>query len=264
MRTIDPAHPEFESDAGGTKSRAHILGRIAAFSAAAAIAFVVARHLFAAVGVLQRSLDADESELLHAGWLMRSGLRLYRDFFENHPPFLFTILERLVPEPFNLASYVARARLFTAACGVLAMGAAATVTYRVSRNFLAPLITITVLVVSPWVWYRALADVRNDAPTLLLFWLGALLILGPWKSERLRLVLAGIGIGLIGIVAFWNPKWPLESLVLGVCYFVTLYRARSIRKIAIAAVPPLLCVAAAVAWIVVTVPFSDYVFFSFR
>ena len=239
---------EFVRDAGMKPRESRIL-RVATWTAVAAIVFIVARHLFSIYGVLYREFDADEAEMLHVGWLMRAGLRLYRDFCENHPPFLFTILKGLVPRPFDLASYVARARLFVAVCGLLAVGVAATVTYRISRNVVAPLITIAVLIASPWFWYRALADVRNDPPTLLLFWLGALFILGPWRSERMRLALAGIGIGFIGIVALWNPKWPLESIILGIFYVATLARARGLRNIAIATVPPALCVAAAFAWI---------------
>jgi len=238
--------------------------QVAALTAAAAIAFIVARHLIAAHAVLQRGFDGDEAELLHAGWLMRAGLRLYRDFCEDHSPFLFTILQRLVPDPFDLATYVARARFFSAACGVLATGAAATLAYRLSRSLLAPLITLTLLFASPWVWYRGLSDVRNDPPTLLLFWLGALFLLGGWKSERVRFAFAGTGIGLIAVAALWNPKWPLDSIVLGIIYLATLRHARGVRNVALAIVPPLIAIAGAIGWIVSAVPWRDYVFFSFK
>ncbi len=240
------------------------LRQVAALTAAAGIAFIVARNLLAVHGVLLRPPDGDETELLHAGWLMRAGLRLYRDFFEDHSPFLFTILKRMVPEPWDLATYVSRARLFSGACGLLAVGAAATLAYRISRGLIAPLITMSALLASPWVWYRGLNDVRNDPPTILLFWLGALFLLGRWQSERLRLLLAGMGIGLIAIAALWNPKWPLESLVLGVIYLAVLRRVRGVRNIALAVIPPLACVAASIIWIVATVSLRDYLFFSFR
>ncbi|HXA16093.1 MAG TPA: hypothetical protein VN380_03835 [Thermoanaerobaculia bacterium] len=240
------------------------LRQVAALTAAAGITFIVARHLLAVHGVLQRALDSDETELLHAGWLMRSGLRLYRDFCEDHTPFLLTILRRMVPEPWNLASYISRARLFSGACGLLAAGAAATLAYRISRGMIAPLVTLSALLASPWVWYRGLNDVRNDPPAIFLFWLGALFLLGRWQSERLRLLLAGIGIGLVATAALWNPKWPLESLVLGIIYLAVLWRARSVRNVALAVIPPLACVAASITWIVAMVPLRDYVFFSFR
>ena len=240
------------------------LRQVAALTAAAGIVFIVARHLFAVHGVLQRALDGDESELLHAGWLMRAGLRLYRDFCEDHSPFLFTLLRRMVPEPWDLTTYIARARLFSGACGLLATGAAAMLAYRISRGMIAPLVTLSTLLASPWVWYRGLNDVRNDPPTILLFWLGALFLLGRWQSERLRLTLAGIGIGLVAIAALWNPKWPLESLVLGVAYLFVLRSAHGVRNVALAVIPPLSCVAAALTWIVATVPLRDYLFFSFR
>lgn len=240
------------------------LRQVAALTAAAGIAFIVVRHLLAVHGVLQRALDGDEAELLHAGWLMRAGLRLYRDFCEDHSPFLFTILQRMVPEPWDAAAYISRARLFSGACGLLAAGAAAMLAYRISRGMLAPLVTLSALLASPWVWYRGLNDVRTDPPTILLFWLGALFLLGRWQSERLRLALAGIGIGLVALAAFWNPKWPLESLVLGVAYLVVVRSARGVRNVALAVIPPLACVAASITWIVATVPLRDYLFFSFR
>jgi hypothetical protein len=239
------------------------LRRVAALTVAAGIVFVAARYLLAVYGVLQRPLDGDEGELVHAGWLMRAGLRLYRDFCEDHSPFLFTILKRLVPDPWNVDEYVARARLFSSACGLLAAGAAAALAYRLSRSMLAPLITLSALVASPWVWYRGLNDVRNDPPGLLLFWLGALFLLGRWESERVRLTLAGTGIGLVAAAAFWNPKWPLESLVLGIVYLTVLRSARGARNIALAVIPPMACAAAALGWIVATVPLRDYLFFSF-
>src|SRR4029077_16179038 len=148
--------------------------------------------------------------------------------------------------------------------GLVAAGAAAMLAYRISRSMLAPLVTLSVLLASPWVWYRGLNDIRNDPPAILLFWLGALFLLGRWQSERLRLALAGIGIGLVAVAAFWNPKWPLESLVLGVAYLVILRSARGVRSVALAVIPPLACVATSMARIGATVPPRDYLFFSFR
>jgi hypothetical protein len=204
---------------------------------------------------------------------MHQGLRLYRDFAEDHAPYLFVILKWMVPHGgtaafprLDLVTYVARARIFASTLGLLGLGAVATLSYRATRSLIAPLVTIAAILASPAVWLRGAVQIRNDPPGLFLFWLGALLLLGPWRSERLRFALAGIGIGLIGIAALWNPKWPLESLVFGGVYLVIAWRAsrRGPRMLALAIVPPVVCLAAALWCIVATVSFSDYLFFTFR
>ena len=249
------------------------LRQLAMLAAAAGIACVVARHLIGVHSVLLRTIDGDETELLHAGWLMHQGLRLYRDFAEDHAPFLLVILKWMVPGTgtatfprLDLYTFVARARTFTSLCGLLGAGAAAMLAYRASRSLIAPLVTIAAVMASPEVWLRGVVQVRNDPPTVFLFWLGALLLLGGWQSERWRVLWAGTGIGLVAIAALWNPKWPLESLVLGVVYLSVLWRAYrgGPRLLARAIVPPLVCVGAALACIAAAVPPGDYIFFTFR
>jgi hypothetical protein len=249
------------------------LRQLAIFAAAVGIVCVVARHLIGVQSVLLRAIDGDETELLHAGWLMHQGLRLYRDFAEDHAPFLFVILKWMVPAAgtaafprLDLYTFVARARTFTSLCGLLGVGAVAVLAYRASRSLIAPLVTIAAVMASPEVWLRGVVQVRNDPPAVLLFWLGALLLLGGWRSERVRALCAGTGIGLVAIAALWNPKWPLESLVLGVVYLIMLWRSfrRGPSLAVLAITPPLACVGAALACIAVTVPLGDYVFFTFR
>jgi hypothetical protein len=249
------------------------LRQLAMLAAAAGIACVVARHLIGVHSILLRTIDGDETELLHAGWLMHQGLRLYRDFAEDHAPFLLVILKWMVPATgtgayprLDLFTYVARARTFTSLCGLMGAGAVAMLAYRASRSLIAPLVTIAVIMASPEVWLRGVVQVRNDPPAVFLFWLGALLLVGGWQSERLRVLCAGIGIGLVAIAAVWNPKWPLESLVLGVFYLSVLWRSRRSGPslLAMAIVPPLACMGAALACVAATVLFGDYIFFTFR
>lgn len=249
------------------------LQRAAVLTAGAAVAYLIVRHCIAVRAGLDRPLDTDEIEYLQAGWLMHRGLRLYRDFAEDHAPYLFVILKWMMPAGgtaafprLDLVTYVERARIFASTLGLLGLGAMATLSYRASRSLIAPLVAIAAILASPWVWLRGVVQIRNDPPALFLFWLGALLLLGGWRSERLRFVLAGIGIGLVGIAALWNPKWPLESLVLGAVYLVIACRAfrRGPRMLALVIVPPVVCVAAALWCIVATVSLSDYFFFTFR
>jgi|GEM_PF-639530 len=246
-----------------------VLRRTAAV-AAAAIAYLVLRHAFATWSGLDRPLDTDESEFLHAAWLMRHGLRLYRDFAEDHAPFLFAILKWMVPAHgtatfprLDLVTYVARARILASAFGIVALSAAALLAYRAVGNLIAPLITIAVVLASPWIWLRGMVQVRNDPPALCLFWLGALLLLGGWRSEKARFLCAGIGIGLVAIAALWNPKWPLESLVLGIVYLLAVRDAFRSKRVTLTILPPIALIAAALLWIRAYASFSDYFFFTF-
>jgi hypothetical protein len=249
------------------------LRRAAIATAGAAIAYLLIRHVIASWSGVDRPLDADEIEYLHAGWLLRQGLRLYRDFAEDHAPFLFVILKWMVPAHgtaafprLDLVTYVARARIFVSACGILGLGAAAVVAYRATKSLIAPLVTIAAILASPWMWFRAIIQVRNDPPALFLFWIGALLLLVRWRSERLRAACAGVGIGLVAVAALWNPKWPLESLVLGAVYLIAVRRAfdRGAGMLALVLLPPIACGTAALACIGATTTFGDYVFFTFR
>ena len=247
-----------------------IVLRWTAAVAAAAIAYLVLRHAFATWSGIERPLDTDESEFLHAAWLMRQGLRLYRDFAEDHAPFLFAILKWMVPAHgtaafprLDLVAYVTRARILASTFGILGLGAAALLAYRAVGNLIAPLITIAVVLASPWIWMRGMVQVRNDPPALFFFWLGALLLLGGWRSERARFLCAGIGIGLVAIAALWNPKWPLESLVLGIVYLVIARDAFRRKMLTLVLLPPIACVAAMLLWIRAYSSFGDYFFFTF-
>ncbi|HXH38380.1 MAG TPA: hypothetical protein VNN08_07110 [Thermoanaerobaculia bacterium] len=250
-----------------------VLRRAGVLTAGAAIACVILRHFLAVHAGLEHFLDADEAEYLHAGWLMHQGLRLYRDFAENHAPFLFVILKWMTPAGgsalfprLDLITYLTRARLFASVCGFLGLSAAAVVTYRAIRSLVAPLVMLAAMAASPWLWARRLVEVCNDPPTLFLFWLGALLLLGGWRAERLRFTLAGAGMGLVCIAFLWNPKWPLESLVLGILYLSIAWRAwrQGVRSLFAAILPPFLCLGIALVCIAATAPLPDYYFFTFR
>lgn len=245
--------------------------RLASFIMAIALGFLLLLHLAGAYGSLTRALHFDEAQYLHVGWLMNQGQRLYVDFIEDHAPHLFLILESLLPstakEPHpDLIAYAVRARTVTGACGVLALLSCALLAWRASGSLLAPIIAAATLLTSPRIWHRGLADVRNDPPTLFLFWFGTFLLVAPWKSERARFALAGTGIGLAATGAIWNPKTPLESVVLGAIYLWTLRQAfgRGAKMVALAIAPAIAIVAVAVGFILGTTSLREYVFFTFE
>jgi hypothetical protein len=236
-----------------------------------ALAVIAIRCLYGLYISRSRPLDIDETEFLHAGWLMKGGLRLYRDFVEDHAPFLFWILKSLTPggslPHAQLVAYASRARAFSAACGVSAVCCLAWYANRASGTAIAAIITITVVVTSPGIWLRAIADVRNDPPALLLFWGGALLIAAlPRRVRSFEIALASTGIALVAVAALWNPKWPAESVVLGAAYVATLWRGRDIKPqtFALALAPGAAILITALGFIVWTVGVSDYLFYTFR
>ncbi|HEY7375376.1 MAG TPA: hypothetical protein VIF57_24675, partial [Polyangia bacterium] len=56
-------------------------------------------------GMLHRPFDYDEWVHAHESWLVRSGLRPYRDFFECHPPFAWyplSLFFRIFGDSYNL------------------------------------------------------------------------------------------------------------------------------------------------------------------
>jgi hypothetical protein len=167
---------------------------------------------------LPRALDHDEGEHLRAAAWMASGARLYRDFAENHTPFLYMILAPWAPgagEKIDATRrYAMVARTGSAVAGIAAVLCIAAIGVRITGDLFAILPILAALLATSWTWLRAVADVRSEPYTLLLFWAGALLVVRASSLTRRALLAAGAGIGLIAIADLWNPKWPLESLVI--------------------------------------------------
>jgi len=167
-----------------------------------------------------RAIDHDEGEHLRAAAWMASGKTLYRDFAENHTPFLYMILEPIAPAASDDVAatrhYTIIARVLSAVAGVAAVVCIAAIVFHLTGDAMSILIVLASLLATSWTWLRGVADVRSEPYTLLLFWAGALLVVRA--LSRRAVLTAGIGIGLIAVADLWNPKWPLESLVLLAVY----------------------------------------------
>jgi hypothetical protein len=243
---------------------------------AAAIALVFVLHILTLERQKLRGLDFDESQYLHVAWEMHGGARLYRDFVEDHSPFLFLVLAQLLPDDaplsgpnFDPFSFAVRGRIFIGLCGIGAAICAALVARAVSRSWLAALVVAIGVFAPAAMWRDAAANIRNDPPTLFLFWLGALLLLLRRADEdetSIGVLLRGsVGVGLAFTAAVWNPKWPACCLVLGVVHLIRLIRAPhwTAKRIAAAVLSAATIAAAAVLAIVRTVSLGDYYFFTF-
>jgi hypothetical protein len=257
-------------------AESRLIPRLVSVITLAGIAIVLLLHLLSIDRLKLRDLNFDESEYLHVAWEMHQGQHLYRDFMENHSPFLFLILERLLPEDaplsgpgFDPLPFTLRARLFAALCGLGVAACAGLAAQSISRSWLALLLTCVGIFAPGHLWRDVTASIRNDPPTLLLFWLGALLILLPsppdGRKRHAVLLRGSFGVGLIFVVALWSPKWPLCSLVLGIVHLLRMLQGWTWRprRIAAAVLPAMVTAGAALLIIVRTVPLRDYYFFTF-
>jgi len=233
---------------------------------ALAIAIILIVQAIVVWRALPRAIDHDEGEHLRAAAWMASGKTLYRDFAENHTPFLYMILSPLAPGPSDdiaaTRHYTMVARALSTLAGIAAVFCIAAIAFQLTGDGMAVLAVLAALLATSWTWLRGVADVRSEPYTLLLFWAGALLVIRASASTRRAILTAGAGIGLIAVADLWNPKWPLESLVILGLYATYLLRntARNIvASLAIAAALPLvaLCVALRVTTL------RDLIFFSF-
>jgi hypothetical protein len=237
----------------------------------AAIALVVILGLHAAVvgHLLSRPLDHDEGEHLRAAEWVASGKTLYRDFVENHTPFLYLILARFAPTELDfdeLRQYITNARLLSAAAGTAAAIAVALIAMRASGNALAAVTTLAALLARGWTYDRSVIDIRSEPFTLLLFWGGVLLIIAGEGSSRKRAILAGAGAALIGVSALWNPKWPLETAAIAVWYLARLWitTRRSWRDAALSLLAAIFGPAIVLGAALRVASFRELLFFGYR
>lgn len=186
-------------------------------AAAVLLGAVLLLHVYSVVVRAEREPHMDETEYLHAGWMVRNGERLYETFFEHHSPFLFATLAALAPEGEAVPAqpYFVRARWLTGFAGLVAL---ATFAFALSRGAPeAPALGVALLFATGAQWLRGFAEVRAEAFALAFFWAGAALVL------RAGRVWSGIGLALVFSASLWNPKWPLASIAIGLVF---LYRAR--------------------------------------
>lgn len=240
-------------------------------SSVLAAVFLLSLHALAVVKLADRPLHYDETEYLHASWLMAAGERIYIDFFEDHPPHLFLLLNMVRPEAdenlqaVDVREWTHRARLLSGVFGTLALFGVMLVSWRITGSAAAGAIAGALLLCGPQLWARGLSDVRAEPFTLALFWWGVLLIL--WRSElsASTALRHGAGLGMLLVVALWNPKWPLVSVVIGFVYLTFLWRAaRSRRRLVLFALAPAaVLLVAGVVPILATATMRDYLFFNF-
>lgn len=229
-----------------------------------AVAAILLMQLLAVIGLSGRPLHYDENEYLHASWLMAAGKTIYRDFFEDHPPHLALLLHAVLPggelRAVDVHAWTVRARVLTGVFGTLAVAAVMLFAWRMTRAVSAPVVAAATLLASSQIWARGLADIRAEAPTLALWWVGVVLLTWSTEAARAQAWRAGAGIGLMFFAAVWNPKWPLECALAGGYFLWYLWKTRRLE----ASIPAIaIAIVALLPLVTVTTP-ADYLFFNFR
>lgn len=168
-------------------------------------------------------IDTDESQHLHAAWLVRQGQVPYRDFWEQHTPFLYYLLAPLTgwladrPQIY----VVARAVMGVFAAGVLF------VVYRLGRRLSGGVAMVAVLLLAFNPQFAiSTTQIRPDVPQLLA-WLLCLLALVRWRESggSRWLWLAGLA---LGVGAAFTPKMMYGAFAITV---VVLFAADGARRI---------------------------------
>jgi len=169
--------------------QAGVQGSSAVFAALLGLAAVVR------VGVvLNRSLDADESQHLHAAWLVGQGQVPFRDFWEHHLPLFYYLLAPLT------RWFAESPAVYLVGRGVMTVGAglALLLTYRLARRLSreAAAVAVVLLAFLPE-FVQNSTEVRPDVPALVA-WLVTLVALVTWRERGAAgwLWVAGLALGL--------------------------------------------------------------------
>lgn len=151
--------------------------------------------------VMTAHIDPDESQHLHAAWLVASGRVPYRDFWENHTPLLYYLLAPLTQW------FADRPAVYPAGRAIMALLTipALALVYRLARRLeirVAALAVLLLAVQSRFAEYTT--QVRPDVPGLIA-WLATLLALVRWREDgRVQwLWVAGFALGVYGA---FSPK----------------------------------------------------------
>ena len=134
-----------------------------------AFLFLAAIHFGVIAGAIRRAPHVDETEQLQGSIMLARGERIYTDFAEHHPLFLFELLSTFAPVGSGEAAldlYLIRARALAAVFGTIAFAVAAWIVWKASGRAYAVLIFVALVLSQPPFWGRAFAEVRSEPPSL--------------------------------------------------------------------------------------------------
>lgn len=165
--------------------------------------------------VMTAHIDPDESQHLHAAWLVASGRVPYRDFWENHTPLFYYLLAPLT------RWFADRPAVYTAGRAVMVLLTIPTLAlvYRLARRLdsrVAALAVFLLAVQSRFAEYTT--QVRPDVPGLIA-WLAMLWALVRWREDGRSKWLWVTGFAL-GVHAAFTPKAVYGALGVAVLILV--------------------------------------------
>jgi hypothetical protein len=174
---------------------------------------------------LNRELDIDEFQHLHAAWMVSQHYAIYKDFWENHTPLFYYFLIplfRLHKEGPGLV-LIARVIMSSMAFGILAL------TYALARmNRARKTSFLAVLILSyMFIFVQKSIEVRPDQ-LLVILWLASLWLSIRALSNRQRLRFFAAGF-LLGIAFLFSPKALLPYAAMSFTFLIQSYLRNSQR-----------------------------------
>ena len=171
---------------------------------------------------LNREVDIDEFQHLHAAWMVSQHYLLYRDFWENHTPLFYYLLIplfHLVREGSRLV-IVARIIMSCAAFIILLLVyLLARIDHDRKTSFLAVLILSYMVI-----FVEKSIEVRPDQ-MLISLWLTSLWMAIRSIAGRRKFALLSAG-GLLGIAFLFSPKALLPFSAMCITFAVLTFRER--------------------------------------
>lgn len=159
------------------------------------------------------ALDPDESQHLHAAWLVAQGRVPYVDFWEHHMPLVYYLLAPLTRRFVDSPDVYFAGRVVM----VAVTGAALMLLYLVARRVGSRdgALAVALFCVQPSL-IQYTTQVRPDVPALFT-WLAALLALIRWRETGRARWIWSTGL-LLGVTAAFSPKAAYE--IVGVTIFI--------------------------------------------
>lgn len=167
-----------------------------------------------------RIFSPDEFEVLHQGWLLANGQRIYHDFNSNHPPIYFLLISLIPRATEDAVDCLRAARLASVILFLIDAG----LIYRIAMHVAdrrAARWAVLFFLASATMWEWAM-EVRTDT-VLVPLWLASLCLL-----VEPRAIAAWFRFGTVGLlmgIAFWtNQKAVLHGVPLAIWMAVQVWK----------------------------------------
>lgn len=174
---------------------------------------------------LNRELDIDEFQQLHAAWMVSQHYVLYKDFWENHTPLFYYLLLPLFRFCREGPGLVLLARLIASltAFGILSLTyALARIDHDRMTSFLAVLILSFMVI-----FVEKSIEVRPDQLVVTLWLVSLWISMRALSTLRQSLKLFYYAGFLLGIAFLLSPKALLPCAALALAFLVQCYTRRS-------------------------------------